>query len=514
MRNAGEKPTVVIYGNCAGQTLASVLRQVSFLTERFDVHWVRNFSIRGEGDEQFDPNVLPRCAFFLEQLGNFRGDKRRQAGDLKDLPLPPGCRHLRFPPLFMNTLWPFVASDPRSDACRMPGIGEGPYPKYVCNRLILDLMERESDPDRVYDQFMNIRVRDHVDLDRLHQLTMSKIRGLDRDGDFSFGDFIDQNFSSKRLFLMQIHPTGHMVRELCAQVTAALEVPEEATAPLLQGIEGWRGIGGYDAPIHPDIAEHFGLQWAHGLLYRHHSEGYFSYSDFIRRYIRLEWTPTYYIGMQLASEGQLVAAEALLAEAVASNPSEDFVAGLRQVRNRYGKVAGEGEIERQRQSRQQRLATAILETREIVTGQAHQLRELEQNAVAFDTMVNQQNDRIAELQAALAAAREELEQNAAASAELQATLAATRDELQAAVAVTRDDLKQNAAAFDTRVDQQNDRITELQAALVAASEWGARELAQLRRSPVLRWSSRLNRRRERQGYPTEPVSDSPISSAD
>jgi uncharacterized Ntn-hydrolase superfamily protein len=364
---------------------------------------------------------------------------------------------------------------------------------------------------------------------------MSKIRGLDREGDFSFGDFIERNFSAKRLFLMQIHPTGHMVRELCAQVFAALEVPEEAAAPRLEGIEGWRGIGGYDAPIHPDIAEHFGLQWAPGLLYRHHSEGYFSYSDFIRRYIRLEWTPTYYIGMQLASEGQLVAAEALLTEAVASNPSEDFIAGLRQVRNRLGKIAGEGEIERQRQSRQQRLAAAILETREIITGQAHQLGELEQNAVTFDTRITQQNDRVAELQAALAAAREELGQNAAAFTELQAALSAVRDELkqnaaaldtrvdqqtdrmtelQAALAATRDELKQNAAALNTRVDQQNDRITELQAALVAASEWGARELAQLRRSPVLRWSSRLNRRRERQGYPTERVSDSPISSAD
>src|SRR5712691_3044749 len=66
------KPTMVIYANCAGQLLAYQLRQLSVITDRFDVHWIRNFSSRAEGDEVFQPDILPRCEVFMEQVGNFR----------------------------------------------------------------------------------------------------------------------------------------------------------------------------------------------------------------------------------------------------------------------------------------------------------------------------------------------------------------------------------------------------------------------------------------------------------
>src|SRR5579863_8535833 len=127
---------------------------------------------------------------------------------------------------------------------------------------------------------------------------------------------------------MQIHPAGPMCRHLCSEIFAALDIVERAASDILADIEGWRGVGSYDAPIHPEIIDHFGLGWAGDLKYRQHAEGCFTHDEFVRRYIRLEWTPAYYRGVHLAAQNRLREAEGLLIEAVAVNPSDEIRASL------------------------------------------------------------------------------------------------------------------------------------------------------------------------------------------
>jgi hypothetical protein len=332
MLSRRRKRAIIIYGNCAAQFLAQRFRQVPALAAEFDIHWIRSFSQLAPGDEAVDVGALERCQILLEQVGDFRSDPRRSNGDLRQLPIPGDCRRIRFPPLFMNTLWPFVALDPRSEVLRTSWFEEGPYPRFVANRLIIEIMRTEADPDCVYDRFINIRIREKVDLDRLHNLTMRKILGLDQEADIHYGDFIARHFSTKRLFLMQIHPSGPMLRYLCEAVFDALAFRSLLTQDHLDQIEAMRGIGDYDAPIHPEIVEHFDLRWARGLSYRHHSEGYFNYDEFIRRYIRLDWTPSFYRGRHLARGSHFSEAETLLSEAVRKNRTPIFIEELQRVR--------------------------------------------------------------------------------------------------------------------------------------------------------------------------------------
>jgi hypothetical protein len=335
-----DKPAIVVYGNCAAEFLANELRRVPAVSEQYDVYWCRSFIVLAKDDEPFDVGVLSRCAVLLEQAGNFRDDLQRWGGggqQFSDIPVPPNCRRLRFPPLFMNTLWPFATRDPRSEAAMRDWIEEGPYPQWICNSLILDIMKEEKDPDRVYERFCAIRIKDKVDLDRLHELTLAKIRGLDRDSDVTVGDFIEHNFSTLPLFRVQVHPAGPLLRYLCEEVFRALDLSGAISQERLDELQNFRGLGKYDAPIHPEIIEHFGLDWARNLSHCHFAEGYFSYDEFIRRYIRFDWTPLIYIGVHLAAKELLLEAEAVLAEAARRQraPSSAFHA-LGNVRQRLG----------------------------------------------------------------------------------------------------------------------------------------------------------------------------------
>lgn len=334
MPDGHDKPTVIIHGNCIGQAIADQVRRVAAVTERFDVHWVRNFSAQYSGDEPFDDSAFGRCRYLLEQVSDFKGDPRRLDGDLKELPVPPDCRRVRYPPVFMNTLWPFLAPDPRSEALRCSWWIEGPYPSYLSDRLIIQIMRTETDPDRIYERYRNIRIRDLVDLDRIHQLYLHQIRRLEQASDIVVGDFIESNFTKKRLFRMQAHPAGPMIRKLCEDVFQAIDIPSAETASFCEELEQWVGSGHYDAPIHPEMIEHFGLDWARDLTYQHFSEGWFSYDEFIRRYIRLDWTPVFYQGWHAFTEGRLDEAEAFMLQAIAENPSRAITDGLWHVRER------------------------------------------------------------------------------------------------------------------------------------------------------------------------------------
>jgi len=332
------KPAIVVYGNCAGGFVAGHLRTIPAVTERYDVYWVRSFIFLGKGDEPFDVSILPRCEILLEQVGNFQIDIQSRGGtQFRDVPIPENCRRIRFPPPFMNTLWPFVAPDPRSEGAVRDWIEEGPYPRYVCNSLILEIMKDEKDPERIYERFKAIRIKDKVDLDRLHSLTMSKIRGLDRESDIRLGDFVERNFVTRQLFHMQIHPAGPVLRYLWEEILRALGLSDAFPQERLEEIEYARGPGAYDAPIHPEIIEHFGLDWARDMSYCHFGEGYFSHDEFIRRYIRFDWTPLLYIGAHLAAKDLLLEAEGVLVEAARRpNAPSSVFHKLGQVYQRLG----------------------------------------------------------------------------------------------------------------------------------------------------------------------------------
>jgi tetratricopeptide (TPR) repeat protein len=315
-----QRPALVVYGNCQAGFITEVLQRVQALAAAYEIVWIRN--IRDpDGGFRVDTGVVARTAVLLEQTGNFGNDGILRADGQLRLAFPETCRRIRFPPLFMTSLWPFVAIDPRNQATILPAQAEGAYPNFLANRLIMQLMADDPAPDAVFDRFMATRIRDTVDLDRLHRLSLSKLRKLDQESDVTIGDIVEAGFTRERLFVMQLHPTGAMFARLLRRLLDALGTPHTPdTTRLLDAIARWPGIGNYDAPIHPQIAEHFGLQWADGVRYRYFEEGSFDFESCIRRYIAFEHIREFAFAAELERLGDLVHAEAALRRGIEHHP--------------------------------------------------------------------------------------------------------------------------------------------------------------------------------------------------
>ena len=162
-----------------------------------------------------------------------------------------------------------------------------------------------------------------VNLDRLHGINMAQLYGMDIRSDIELSQFIEDNFRDRRLFLSQLHPTGFLCAEIARQVIAQLGIVPADDPQLretLEEVEATHGIGDIDAPIHPGIVEHFGLDWARGLQYRYFDEGFYDHDTFVRRYIRFTNVPEYFPARAMMNRSNWAEAERLLRLSIAKSP--------------------------------------------------------------------------------------------------------------------------------------------------------------------------------------------------
>ncbi|MBL4719570.1 MAG: hypothetical protein JKY20_00345 [Alphaproteobacteria bacterium] len=315
-----DKPVIVLYGNCHVGFARNVLARLDALSDSYEIWWVRNFAVNNSLKSGFDLDKLRNCEFFIQQGGHWDTDSFTGWAALKDL-LPANCRIIRAPPLFLNTLWPFMIEDPRNRPDDLNP--EGAYPSALANRAILKLMRDETDPEQVFARYRDKDITDLVNIDRLHSINMAQLHAMDDDADIALAPFIEQNFAKQRLFLSHLHPTGVLCAEIARQIVAALGLVD-ANDPQLQEtlneVEAVHGVGGFDAPIHPGIVEHFGLEWARDLRYRYYDEGYFDHDEFLKRYIRFKSVPEYFAAKALINSANWAQAEKYLRVSIGKSP--------------------------------------------------------------------------------------------------------------------------------------------------------------------------------------------------
>ena len=273
MQPQDRKRSIVVAGNCQASFLFRALSQSPELADAYRVVYCRHLRKGDEG--RIKRKDVLRCAVLIEQI----------AHDVGDLPfrdeLPGDCRTIRFPILWMNSLWPTLARDVRAGPSAPFNGGVYPYG----DQLILDLLDQGLSPEAAGRRWLQTDLREVLDLDRFHEINAEKYRLLDARADLKFGADVLAGFARSRLFLTYDHPSLGLLDHVRRAVFDALGFA--APGSDLAAISG--GMDDIHAPVHPSVAEHLGLAWFEPAMSWRYLDRRFGAEEFMRRYAAMDF---------------------------------------------------------------------------------------------------------------------------------------------------------------------------------------------------------------------------------
>ena len=248
--------TLVVYGNCQAEAVAAMLSAYAPIGDRYRVQYLRSFEHPVEGWAQLSPEDISGCAVLLEQH-----DPR--AFPYHDA-LPDETVRLKFPAVDLNVLWPFNRVNPYNT----PETAEFPFGRFPYgDRMIVDALERGVAAPEILTTYLTAWKEYNLDLDRLLALEDARLRARDANCDVKLGAYVLASFRTTRLFWTVNHPTMELLLEVVAQLLNAAfpQSPRLSRAVLgreLTRVFGNRGpLGAISVPVHPIVAEQFGLTW-------------------------------------------------------------------------------------------------------------------------------------------------------------------------------------------------------------------------------------------------------------
>lgn len=272
---------LIVYGNCQAEAMTSTLALDPLVSSLYGVTYYRSFE-HPVDPHQFTYDRGQKCNLLWEQ----HDPKRFPQSDV----LAPSCLVVRFPSVDLNLLWPFNCVNPYN-APEPPLFPFGRYP--YGDRVIINAINRGMTEDEILDYYLTGWDEYKIDLDRLLQLETARIQTREAHCDVRISDFVLEKFRVRRLFWTVNHPTSEMLAELMDRLLRASDLAQPAlqdadVARTLASYFGTSGpLGVVSVPVHPKIAEHFGLQWYDpDERYRSWDGSACSYIEYFRGMIR------------------------------------------------------------------------------------------------------------------------------------------------------------------------------------------------------------------------------------
>ena len=271
------QPSMLFWGNCQARHLCRILKQVPYLTERYELA-AFEFTpdpITGEYSVP-DPELLSRCEWLYFNMP----DNRLLPDFVHDF-ISKG-RALRFPVSLCPPLWPQHVTTIHAE----PGFHWGRFP--YGDLVLLDLIEKDFDDDRVLRKYLQMDFTAKYPLARSAELWRYQLDKFDAVSDVKIADFVWSHFQRRQMFWTIYHATneifGHVLRLLFKR-TIGDGVPEDELIPALRSIE----LNNEMTPIHPSVVRYFNLTWVTDDLVYNSCEGplrseqwYAAYLQYIR----------------------------------------------------------------------------------------------------------------------------------------------------------------------------------------------------------------------------------------
>jgi len=204
-----------------------------------------------------------------------------------------------FPELSLDFLWPF-GGQPHVCNTRDALFPEGAFPVELGDAYLNRRLQGGEPLDAIEEAYLALDVAATIDLDAYKHLVLERQAEIDALCGSDFASYIETEFRSRPLFTNSLVPTPELLRAAANPLFARLP------GGYALG-EDWRPMAAAaapEAPIHPNVAGHFGLGWTNGGGYRTWTGESIEFREYVRRYLAFAEGPELEHGLRFVAEGR------------------------------------------------------------------------------------------------------------------------------------------------------------------------------------------------------------------
>jgi len=206
-----------------------------------------------------------------------------------------GVGLIRVPHVVADYLWPY-AGRPHPRNRGEFAIQGGPYPADFGDSFLDSMMEDNVPEDEAVERYGTINVASAAHVETLREARYATQMRLDEMTGLALADFIASNVGTQPLFLSRERPGLPLVRRITAMLFRRLDADPGRAARVRES-----PFPGGSLPLHPSVAEHFGLTWLpEDRRYPMNDEGRFTFEEYCRRYYRFEWNEALHLALARA----------------------------------------------------------------------------------------------------------------------------------------------------------------------------------------------------------------------
>jgi hypothetical protein len=250
--------TILFYGNCQAGAVAEVFRSDPQIASAFAIRHMASFD---------DPEAPPASGISVEDTRN--AAVLFEQFDPVPFPyrdaLPADAVAATFPAVDFNLLWPLSCVNPYNDPT--PDLPWGHFP--YGDRIIVDCVKRGLSADDAWEHYRTASETALPDLERFLKLERGRLAAREMKVDVKFSEFIFEHFAEQNLFWCVNHPTLEPLRALSSKLVDAIGGRDSVLAAMnvdatIAAMPPRGPLALISVPVHPAIAEHFGLRWYPG----------------------------------------------------------------------------------------------------------------------------------------------------------------------------------------------------------------------------------------------------------
>ncbi|HTU68856.1 MAG TPA: WcbI family polysaccharide biosynthesis putative acetyltransferase [Candidatus Baltobacteraceae bacterium] len=249
--------TLIVYGNCQAEAVATVLRKHPRVQAAYDVVYFRSFEHPTEGTGILNEADAARCRLLFEQY-----DAKAPFPSAEKL--PEGAKRVRFPAADLHLLWPLGSVNPAN----VPEPPRFPHGRFSYgDAAIIRRIQSGATAAEVLEYYLERSDQELPDLEKFLRLERARLEQRDAKCDVKIAAYILEHFARERLFWTVNHPTHDLLRVLINALLSHGASSEPRLAGMTLDASFFAEcfpsevLGPIAVPIHPKVADHFGLAW-------------------------------------------------------------------------------------------------------------------------------------------------------------------------------------------------------------------------------------------------------------